>query len=154
MDFCGLSDNFINDAEKCGSYDKNIPLQYRVIMKLLSDKNYSKAKEIISNNKEYFENEYTYLILDTAVEMSLNTVVDENGRLYETGLYLGNNHVFRPTSETVKFIEYLLNNCADSNLPKEFNQLKHITDVERDGSQQCQCKFDCSEIIQLLSKYM
>lgn len=151
MNLLELSDEFLKDAEKYCSYDEKIPFQYRIICKLLDNNDYCTAKKFIEANKEYFENEYNYLILDSAVEYSINKVVDEDGNVCD---YTVSKHIYRPTPETVSFIEYLLVNGADPNLPKNFNQTEHIDDLERDGSQQCKCKFDCSEIKLLISKYM
>lgn len=152
MNFLELSDEFLKEAEKYCSYDEKIPFQYLIICKLLDNNDYCTAKKFIEANKAYFENEYNYLLLDFAVENSINTVVDEDGNVCDT--VRSSSHIYRPTPETVSFIEYLLANGADPNLPKNFNQMEHINDLERDGSQQCECKFDCSEIKLLIGKYM
>ena len=152
MNFLELSDEFLKDAEKYGSYDENIPFQYRIIFKLLDDNDYSAAKKFIEANKKYFENEYNYLLLDSAIEYCINTVVNEDGNICNT--VRSSSNIYRPTPKTVSFIEYLLANGADPNLPKNFNQMEHINDLEKDGSQQCECKFDCSEIKLLIGKYM
>ena len=152
MNFLELSDEFFKEAEKHCSYDENIPLQYRIINKLLNDNDYRTAQKFIEVNKKYFENEYNYLLLDLAVEHSIDTVVNEDGNICNTER--SGKHIYRPAPEAVSFIEYLLINGADPNLPKNFNQMEHINDVETDGSQQCECKFDCSEIKLLIGKYM
>lgn len=153
MDFCGLSEKFLADAEKYCSYDENIPFQYRVIAKLLGDTDYDMAKKFIESNKDAFDNEYNYLIIDFAIEMSLNFIVDEFGKLH-TSFNLNEQQVYKPTPDTVKFIKYLLENGANPNLPEHFNQIEHINELESDSSEQCGCVFDCSEIKNLLALYM
>lgn len=153
MDLCGLSKDFLDDCEKYLSYDENIPLQYRIYTKLIGDIDYDRARRFIDANKSAFDDEYGYLLLDLAIEMSLNFVVDELGKLHSS-LFLNERQVYKPSPETLKFIEYLLENGADPNLPEHFNQIEHIDDLEEDCSQQCGCVFDCSEIRELLKKYM
>lgn len=153
MDLCGLSKDFLVDCEKYLSYDENIPLQYKIIAKLIGDIDYDRARKFIDANKAAFDNEYNYLLLDLAIEMSLNFVVDEFGKLHSS-LFLNEQKSYKPSSKTLEFIEYLLKNGADPNLPEHFNQLEHINDLEEDSSQQCGCEFDCSEIKALLNRYM
>lgn len=153
MDYCGLSEEFIAGAEKYCSYDENIPFQYRVIAKLIGDTDYNSAKKLIESNKDDFDNEYNFLLLDLAIEMSLNFVVDEVGKLHSS-LFLNEQQVYKPSPDTLKFIEYLLENGADPNLPEDFNQMEHINDLEADESQQCGCIIDCSEIKALLGRYI
>lgn len=153
MDFCGLSKDFLDDCEKYLSYDENIPLQYRIIAKLIGDIDYERARKFINANRAEFDNEYNYLLLDLAIEMSINFVVDELGKLHPS-LFLNEPKLYKPSPETVEFIEYLLENGADPKLPEHFNQLEHIDDLEEDCGQQCGCEFDCSEIRELLKSYM
>lgn len=153
MDFCGLSKDFLADCEKYCSYDENIPLQYKIIAKLIGDIDYDRARKFIDANKAAFDNEYNYLILDFAIEMSINFVVDESGKLHSS-LFLNEQQFYKPSPDTLKFIEYLLENGADPNLPEDFNQMEHINDLEADTSQQCGCVVDCSEIKALLNEYM
>lgn len=153
MDFCGLSKDFLADCEKYCSYDENIPLQYRIIAKLIGDIDYDRARKFIDANKVAFDNEYNYLILDFAIEMSTNFVVDEFGKLHPS-LFLNEQQFYKPSPDTLKFIKYLLENGADPNLPEDFNQMEHITELEDDCGQQCGCVVDCSEIKDLLAHYM
>lgn len=153
MDFCGLSKDFLADCEKYLSYDENIPLQYRVFAKLIGDIDYEMARKFIDANRAEFDNEYNYLLLDLAIEMSINFVVDEFGKLHSS-LFLNEHQLYKPFPETLKFIEYLLENGADPSFPKHFNQLDHINDLEEDCSNQCLCEFDCSEVKELLKSYM
>lgn len=153
MDFCGLSKGFLADCEKYLSYDDNIPLQYRIFAKLIGDIDYDMARKFIDANKTAFDDEYNYLLLDLAIEMSINFVVDEFGKL-QSSLFLNEHQLYNPSPDTLKFIEYLLENGADPNLPEHFNQIEHVNDLEEDCSQQCRCKFDCSEIRELLERYM
>lgn len=153
MHFLDFSDSFLKEAEKYGSYDLNIPLQYRVVLKLLNDGNYTRARSVLESNPEDFTGEYSYLILDTAIEMCLNKVIDENNTLYDDEKHMIKEHTYRPAHDSVEFIEHLLKNGADPHLPENFDQWEHINDLERDCSQQTGFRFDCSEIRQLLKRY-
>lgn len=145
MDFCGLSEEFLEDAKRYGTYDPNIPFQFRVMAKVLYENDYDTARKLLEANSGEFEGDYGYMFLDDAVEMCLNTTVEQN---------VDGRCVKKPVPETKEFIEYLLKNGADPNFPKYFNQIEHIDDLESEGSHQCRREFDCSEIRQLLSKYM
>lgn len=145
MDFCGLSEEFLEDAKRYGIYDPNIPFQFRVMAKVLMENDYDTARRLLETNKGEFEGKYGYMILDDAVEMCLNTTIEHN---------FGGRSVKKPVRETVDFIEYLLKNGADPNLPKQFNQVRHLKDIEEDSGHQMNCRFDCSEIMELLKKYM
>ncbi|MDE7399316.1 MAG: hypothetical protein K2N06_07280 [Oscillospiraceae bacterium] len=145
MNFCGLSEKFLEDAKRIGTYDPNMPLQFRVMAKVLMDNDYVTARALLEANRGEFDGEYGYEVLDTAVEMCLN-ITDE--------YIVDGRRVKRPVPETVEFIDYLLKNGANPNLPKHFNQIEHINDVEEDSSHQCRCEFDCSEIRNLLNGYM
>lgn len=154
IDYCGLSDEFFSSLGRWCTYDPEIPFQYRVITKLLNDNNYDMVKRILEANKDAFNDKYNYMILDTAIEMSINIVVDESGKELTDNDYIKGKQNLKPTAETLNFIEYLLDNGADPHLPEDFDQMEHIIDVERDGSQQCECTFDCSELKNLIAKYM
>lgn len=145
MDFCGLSEEFLEDAKRYGTYDPNIPFQFRVMAKVLMKNDYDTARRLLEANKGEFEGKYSYMVLDDAVEMCLNITIEHN---------IDGRSVKKPIPETVDFIEYLLKNGANPNLPKHFNQFEHLKDLEEDGSHQCRCEFDCSEIKKLLSRYM
>ena len=155
IDYCGLSDEILSASKNWCTYDPDIPFQYRVISKLLSENNYDMAKRILEANKDAFNDKYNYMILDTAIEMSINIVVDESGQEFVIGNhYIKGKQNLKPTAATLNFIEYLLENGADPKLPEDFDQIEHIIDVERDGGQQCGCTFDCSELKSLIQKYM
>ena len=145
MDYCGLSDEFLEEVRRVGTYDPDMPFQFWVMGKVLMGNDYDTARRLLEANKDEFGGEYGYLVLDLAVEMCVNITADHivDGRC-----------VKRPVPETIDFIKYLLDNGADPNLPKQFNQLEHINDVEVDGSHQCRCEFDCSEVRELLKRYM
>lgn len=145
MDFCGLSEEFLEDAKQYGTYDPNIPFQFRVMARVLTENDYDTARRLLESNKGEFDGEYGYLLLDLAVEMCLNITVEHNAE---------GRPVKKPTPETVDFIEYLLKCGANPNLPKHFNQSEHLKDLEEDCNHQCGCDFDCSEIKKLLSRYM
>lgn len=145
MDFCGLSEEFLEDAKRYGTYDPNIPFQFRVMAKVLTENDYDTARRLLEANKGEFGGEYGYLVLDLAVEMCLNITIEHNA---------DGQSVKKPTPETAGFIEYLLKNGADPNLPKRFNQIEHLKDIVEDSSQQIDCGYDCSEIMGLLKKYM
>lgn len=153
MDFCGLSEYFLVDCEKYLSYDENIPLQYKIIAKLIGDIDYDRARKFIDANKAAFDNEYNYLILDLAIKMSINFVVDEFGKLHPS-LFLNEQQVYKPSPDTLKFIEYLLENGANPNLPEDLNQMEQINVLEADTSWGCSCVVDCSEIKTLLGRYI
>ena len=154
MNFLELSEEYLKDAERWFTYDKNIPFQYRVMAKLLYDNIYSVARRIIEANANDFAGEYSYLILDYAVEACINEVIDENGKLCKSEKEMTKYHIYKPTQKTIEFIHFLLENGANPHLPERFNQLEHIDDVEEDSMQQTELQFDCSEIKQLLSRYM
>ena len=154
MKFLELSEDCLKDAERWCTYDKNIPFQYRVMAKLLHDNNYSVARRIIEANANDFVGEYSYLILDFAVETCINEVIDENGTLCKSEKEMTKYHIYSPTQKTINFIQFLLENGANPHLPERFYQLEHIDNVEEDGMQQTGIQFDCSEIKQLLSRYM
>lgn len=156
MNFLELSDEYLKDAQSWCTYDMNIPFQYRVMAKLISDNNYNDARRIMEANADDFAGEYNYLILEFAVESCINEVIDENGTRYksEAGKSKDKNHIYRPTPKTIDFIRFLLENGANPHLPEHFNQLEHIDDLVEDSRQQTGIQFDCSEIKQLLSRYM
>lgn len=145
MDFCGLSEEFLEDAKRYGTCDPNIPFQFRVMSKVLSNNDYKTARKLLEAYPGEFEGEYAYLILDLAVEMCLQITVDR---------IVDGQRVKIPVPETVEFIEYLLKKGADPNLPKGFDQIGHLKDTEEDSGHQCRCEFDCSKIMELLKKYM
>lgn len=118
------------------------------------DNDYETMKRLIEANPAEFENDYNYLLLDFAVEGCIDRVIDENGTCCLTPNQLIKGHRYTPVPEVTAFIEYLLKNGANSNLPEHFNQMRHICDVEEDCSCQQGVQFDCSEIKVLLSKYM
>lgn len=155
MNFLDFSDDFLKDAQRYCTYDENIPFQYRVIAKLLRNNHYAKTLEFMEANPEAFEDEYRYLILDFAIELcEMHEVIDENAALYRTEMSMKNEHVYQPTPEAIAFIEHLLQNGADPNLPECFNQMEHILDLEEDCSQQTGIPHDCSAIRRILDKYM
>lgn len=47
MIFLDFSDSFMKEAENYGSYNLNIPIQYRVIFKLLDDGDYTRARSVL-----------------------------------------------------------------------------------------------------------
>lgn len=153
MNFLDFSDSFMKEAENYGSYDLNIPIQYRVIFKLLDDGDYTYARSVLESNPENFTGEYSYLILDTAIEMCLNRVIDENNTRYDDEQHMIKEHTYRPEPDSVEFIGYLLMNGANPHLPEHFDQLEHINDLEKDCYLQTGFRFDCSEIRQLLKRY-
>lgn len=153
MDYLDLSTEFLNDVKKVYDYNSDIPLQYRIVAALNSKHDYCNAKKFIDTNKAYFQNEYAYLLLDSAIEMCLNVVVDENGMLYDDKINMSEGHKYKPTPDTLEYIEYLLQNGANPYLPECFDQFKHIEDLEDDSIQQVGVHIDCSEIKKLFKKY-
>lgn len=151
MNLCGISEKYLAAALEFGNaFD--IPDIYRLIIKLISDYDYDKAKEIIiANEVTLSEGDFSYCILDSAVEHCLNIVIDDNGT--ETDKINAGN-CFRPTKKTYDFIDWLLKNGANPNIPENFNQIEHILDLQRDCNEQCCCTFDCSEILTLLKLYI
>lgn len=106
----------------------------------------------IEANRELFNDEYTYLMLDSAVEMCLNIVVDENGKIVSLSDIL-KNRIYKPAPIELEYIEYLLKNGANPLLPEHFNQYEHIEDMEEDCSHQVGVKFDLSDVRKLFDKY-
>ncbi len=153
MNYLNLSSDFLKDVEQYCAYDESIPFHYRVIAKLLSENNYDIAKQIIEANLNEFTDNYSYLILDFAIEMCLNIVTDENGIIYANEYSMTKEHIYKPTTETIAFIEFLLKNDFDPHLPMHFNQMEHIQEIEEDCMSQTDFRFDCSKIKQLISNF-
>lgn len=144
FNWCGLSDNFIEKSKIFGSADKELPLKYRVLFRLMYDGDYKKVREILEANKDEFNDKYSFEVLDSAVEHCFDDIrIDENNRKYVA-----------PLPEAVDFIRYLLENGANPRLPKEFNQFEHLLDSEGDIAQQNNCIVECDELKQLIEKYM
>ena len=76
MDYLELSEEFLQDAQNFMSYDADIPFHYRVLGKLNFNDDIYNAKRFIEANKELFNDEYAYLVLDSAVEMCLSVVME------------------------------------------------------------------------------
>lgn len=76
MDFCGLSEKLLEEAERSLTYDPNIPFQFRVMSCVIYDNDYDTARRLLEANKGEFDGEYGYLVLDFAVEMCINITVD------------------------------------------------------------------------------
>lgn len=153
MDYLDLSTEFLNDIKNVYGYNSDIPLQYRIVAALNSKHDYCNAKNFIDTNKEYFQNEYMYLLLDSAIEMCLNVVVDENGMLCDDKINMSKDQIYKPTPDTLEYIEYLLQNGANPYQPEYFDQFEHVEDLENDSFQQVGVRFDCSEIKKLFEKY-
>ena len=153
MDFLNLTNEFLQDAQKAYSYNPDIPMQYRIIATMTSNNDFYKAKKFFEANKAHFNDEYAYLILDSAIEMCLNIVIDENGVIYDNEANMSKEHIYKPAPVEMEYIEYLLQNGANPHLPEHFNQFEHIEDMEDDCSQQTGFQFDLSEVKKLLIKY-
>ena len=156
MDYLDLSDDFLKAAEETMSYDPNIPLQYRIIAKL-NDSDISTAKRFIEANIDNLQDKYSYLVLDSAVEMCLNIVIDENGLIYDSESIpkhdLSKGHIYKPAPIELEYIEYLLQMGFDPYLPESFNQYEHIEDLEDDCFHQRGVQFDLSDVKKLFDKY-
>ena len=154
MDYLDLTDDFLKEAEQTMCYDPNIPLQYRIIAKL-NDSDISSAKRFIEANIDDLQDKYAYLVLDSAVELCLNIVIDENGVIYdkETKHNLSKGHIYKPAPIELKYIEYLLQMGFDPYLPEYFDQYEHIEDLEDDCSHQRGVQFDLSDVKKLFDKY-
>ena len=109
----------------------------------------------IVSNKDVFQDMYSYLVLDSAVEMCLNIVIDENGVIYdkETKHNLSKGHIYKPAPIELKYIEYLLQMGFDPYQPEYFDQYEHIEDLEDDCSHQRGVQFDLSDVKKLFDKY-
>ncbi len=140
MNYLNLSDEFLKDAEQHCTYDPDIPFPFRVLAKLLMESRFSDAMRLMEANPDAFAGAYSWMPLDSAVEMCLNQVQEEDG-------------VYRPVPDAVNFIAYLLEHSADPHLPAHFHQLEHLSDVEEDSTQQTGSQFDCCEIRELLERY-
>lgn len=153
MDYLDLSTELLNDAQNIYGYNSDIPLQYRIIAALNRKHDYCNAKKFIDTNKAYFQDEYAYLLLDSAIEMCLDIVIDTNGMLYNDEINMSKGQIYKPTPDTLEYIEYLLQNGANPYLPEHFNQFEHIEELEDDSFWQVGFRFDCSEIKKLFEKY-
>ena len=152
MDYLDLNAEYLQDAQNVMSFNPDIPLQYRILGKLNMDNDIHNAKRFIEANKDLFHDEYAYLILDSAVEMCLDIVIDENGVIFDTS-YIPKNHIHKPAPIMLEYIEYLLKNGANPLLPGDFNQYQHIEDMEEDCSQQIGVQFDLSDVKNMFDKY-
>lgn len=153
MDFSDFSDAFLQEAQKVYSYNPDIPLQYRIVALLNKIYDYNTAKRFLEANRDYFQDKYMYLFLDSAIELCFDIVIDGEGTLYQDIKDLPKEHIYKPTPETLDYIEFLLQNGANPYLPEDFNQFEHIDELMEDASQQTACQFDCSEVKELLKKY-
>ncbi len=140
MNYLNLSGRFLKDAEQYCTYDPDIPFPFRVLAKLLMESRFSDAMRLMEANPDAFTGAYSWMPLDSAVEMCLNHAQEKDG-------------VYRPVPDAVTFIAYLLEHGADPHFPVHFHQLEHLDDVEEDGAQQTGLRFDCSEIRMLLERY-
>lgn len=140
MNYLNLSDEFLKAAEQYCTYDPDIPFPFRVLAKLLMESRFSGAMRLMEANPDAFTGTYSWMPLDSAVEMCLNQTQEKDG-------------VYRPVPDAVHFIAYLLEHGADPHLPVHFHQLEHLDDVEQDSAQQTGFRFDCSEIRMLLERY-
>lgn len=152
MDLLDFDEEVLKDVHNVMSYDPAIPLHYRILGRLNYIDDLHNCMRFIEANRNLFTNEYAYLMLDSAVEMCLNIVVDENGEIYNLS-YIPKNHTYRPAPIELEYIEYLLKNGANPLLPKHFNQYEHIEYMERDCSQQSGVKFVLSDVRKLFDKY-
>ena len=153
MNYLDLTDEFLQDAQKVMSYNPDIPFQYRILGKLNSDNDLYNAKRFIEANKDLFHDEYAYLILESAVELCLGIVIDENGVVYNVSDDIPKEHIYKPAPIEMEYIEYLLQNGANPHLPEHFNQYEHLKDMEDDCSQQIGVNFDLSDVKKLFDKY-
>lgn len=152
MDLLDLDKEVLKDVHKVMTYDSSIPLHYRILGQLNSIDDLHNCMRFIEANRNLFTDEYSYLMLDLAVEMCLNIVVDENGLIYNTSV-IPKNHIYKPAPIELEYIEYLLKNGANPLLPKHFNQYEHIEDMEKDCSQQVGVQFVLSDVKKLFDKY-
>lgn len=152
MDYLDLNAEYLQDAQNVMSFNPNIPLQYRILGKLNMDNDIHNSKRFIEANNELFQDEYAYLILDSAVEICLDIVIDENGVIYGTS-NIPKNHTYKPAPIMMEYIEYLLKNGANPLLPEHFNQYDHIEDMEEDCSHQIGVQFDLSDVKKMFDKY-
>ncbi len=152
MDLLDLDDEVLKDVQKVMRYDSSIPLHYRILGKLNYNDDLRNCIRFIEANRSLFTDEYAYLMLESAVEMCLNTVVNENGELFHRS-DLPKNHTYKPAPMELEYIEYLLKNGASPLLPKHFNQYEHIEDMEEDCSHQIGVQFDLSDVKKMFDKY-
>ena len=152
MDLLDLDDEVLKDVHKVMSYDSSIPLHYRILGKLNDIGDLHNCMRFIEANRELFNDEYAYLMLDSAVEMCLNIVIDENGEIVSRSGFL-KNRIYKPAPIELEYIEYLLKNGASPLLPKHFNQYEHIEDMEEDCSHQAGVQFLLSDVKKLFDKY-
>ena len=152
MDLLDLDYEVLKDVQKVMSYDPSIPLHYRILGKLNYNDDLRNCIRFIEANRSLFTDEYAYLMLESAVELCLNTVVNENGEIFNIS-DIPKNHTYRPAPMEMEYIEYLLKNGASPLLPKHFNQYEHIEDIEEDCSNQMGVQFILSDVKMLFDKY-
>ena len=129
MDLLDFSDEFLQQAQKVYSYNSDIPLQYRIVALLNRAYDYNTSKRFIEANRDYFQDKYMYLLLDSAIELCVDVVINECGKLFNDSKDLSKSHIYRPTPESLDYIKYLLQNGANPYLPKDFNQFEHIDEL-------------------------
>lgn len=153
VDTLELTDSFLQEAQAVMGCDPDIPMHYRILCKLNQENELDTAKRFLEANRALFQGRYAYLVPQSAVEMCLNLVADENGAVYRDSQTLPKEHIYRSAPAETEYIAYLLRNGADPRLPEQFDQYEHLADMEQDCSHQCGVRFDLSEIRALFDKY-
>ncbi|MBR3267744.1 MAG: GNAT family N-acetyltransferase [Oscillospiraceae bacterium] len=154
MDYSGITEDFIRSCANFGiKYVPDAPLCFRVIIKLLYENDWARARQLLEANPQAFADEHRWMILDSAVGMCLNEVTDRQGNRCRDEAEMKHGRTYFPTEDCIAFIAYLLENGADPHLPERFPQLQNLDDVESDAEQQTGFHFDCSAVRALLKQY-
>ncbi|MBQ8921954.1 MAG: GNAT family N-acetyltransferase [Oscillospiraceae bacterium] len=154
MNYPGITEDFIRSCAHYGiRYAPDAPYCYRVLMKLIYENDWARARQLLEANPQAFADKHRWIVLDTAVGMCLNEVTDRQGNLYRTESGMKKGKTYYPAPECIAFIAYLLENGADPHQPERFDQLKNIDDTESDSAQQTGFHYDCSAVRALLKQY-
>lgn len=71
----------------------------------------------------------------------------------ESTEFFEDNGVFKPQEKWLDFIEWLLKQGTDPNLPENDPPIKYVLEYESDISSQKECVYDLTDILLLLKRY-
>lgn len=136
MDTLELTDSFLQEAQAVMGCDPDIPMHYRILCKLNQENELDTAKRFLEANRALFQGRYAYLVLQSAVEMCLNLVADENGTVYRDSQTLPKEHIYRPAPAETECIAYLSgtvptracpNSLTSMNILRIWNRIARIS---------------------------
>jgi len=100
MHYPDLTEDYIRSCANYGiRYAPDAPHCYRVLMKLLYENDWAKARQLLEANPQAFTDEHRWIVLDSAVRMCINEVVDRQGNLYRTESEMKKGQTYYPTPE-------------------------------------------------------